>query len=105
MPILSMFGSTVDSAATYSPLGVIEMLNKVSYVKPLADGVLWVELANGVCGEFDVKPYMNSEFFSALKNPEYFQKAQLFFAGVGWPEGQDLGPDTIAAELQQGVEA
>ena len=81
------------------------MLNKVSCVRPLADGVLWVEFADGACGEFDVKPYMESEFFSALKDPAYFQRVQTFFAGVGWPDGQDLGPDTIAAELRHRMEA
>lgn len=81
------------------------MLNKVRSVKPLANGVLWVELTNGACGEFDVKPYMNSDFFSSLRNADYFQQVKLFFSGVGWPDGQDLGPDTIAAELRQRVEA
>ncbi|MDP1547480.1 MAG: DUF2442 domain-containing protein [Anaerolineales bacterium] len=81
------------------------MMNKVVGVKPLQDGVLWVEMANGAKGEFDVKPYMVSDFFSALKKADYFEKVQLFFAGVGWPDGQDLGPDTIATELRQRVSA
>lgn len=81
------------------------MMNKVLCVKPLTDGVLWVELANGERGEFDVKPYMASDFFGALKKADYFQQVQLFFAGVGWPDGQDFGPDTIAAELHQAVQA
>jgi len=33
---------------------------------------------NGACGEFDVKPYMNLEFFSKLKNPAYFQQANSY---------------------------
>ena len=81
------------------------MMNKILSVRPLPDGVLWVELADGARGEFDVKPYMGSVFFSALKNADYFQQVQLFFAGVGWPDGQDFGPDTIAAELHQAVQA
>ncbi len=43
---------------------------------------------------------MDKTFFSQLKAPDYFAKVGVFFSGIGWPEGQDLGPDTIAAELR-----
>ena len=75
-------------------------MNKVVKAFPLPDGFLQVEMQDGRCGEFDVKPYMNSDFFAALKNESYFQTVCLFFAGVGWPGGQDLGPDTVAANLK-----
>jgi hypothetical protein len=68
-------------------------------VAPLADGLLKIELADGRQGLFDVKPFMVSDYFAALKNQQYFEKVSLFFSGVGWPGGQDLGPDTIAAFL------
>jgi hypothetical protein len=76
-------------------------MNKVIRALPLAGGYLEVELADGRRGLFDVTPYMTSEFFVALKQDDYFRQVRLFFAGVGWPEGQDLGPDTIAAGLQE----
>ena len=75
-------------------------MNKIVQATPLPDGYLLVELADGRRGYFDVKPYMTSDFFLALKQEAYFRQVQPFFAGVGWPDGQDLGPDTIAAELQ-----
>jgi hypothetical protein len=75
-------------------------MNKVVTVFPLSDGHLFIEMANGQCGEFDMKPYMGSEFFSALKNEGYFKQVKLFFRGVGWPDGQDIGPDTVAAGLK-----
>ena len=74
-------------------------MNKVTSVKPLPDGRLLVKMADGRCGEFDVKPYMRSTFFSALMDQKYFDQVQLVFKGIGWPNGQDLGPDTIVAEL------
>ena len=74
-------------------------MNKVIKVDPLPGGYLQVELQDGRCGEFDVNPYMTSDFFLPLKNEAYFQKVGLFFAGIGWPDGQDLGPDTVAAHL------
>ncbi|MDZ4190361.1 MAG: DUF2442 domain-containing protein [Hydrogenophaga sp.] len=75
------------------------MTNKVVQVAPLADGRLHVTLEDGRTGEFDAKPFMQSDFFSALKSAEYFNQVGLFFSGVGWPGGQDLGPDTIEAFL------
>ena len=75
-------------------------MNKVIKVDPLPGGCLQVELQDGRSGEFDVNPYMTSDFFSLLKNEAYFQKVGLFFNGIGWPDGQDLGPDTVAAHLR-----
>jgi len=74
-------------------------MNKVIRVQPLPGGTLFVEMADGRRGEFDVKPYMRSVFFSALMDETYFNQVHLVFRGIGWPNGQDLGPDTIAAEL------
>jgi hypothetical protein len=34
------------------------------------------------------------------KDETYFQQVRLFFADVGWPDGQDLGPDTVASGLK-----
>ncbi|MDP2829722.1 MAG: DUF2442 domain-containing protein [Sulfuricellaceae bacterium] len=74
-------------------------MNKIKRVQPLPCGRLFVEMADGRCGEFDVKPYMRSVFFSALMDETYFKQVRLVFRGIGWPNGQDLGPDTIADEL------
>ena len=72
---------------------------KVSSVKPLQDGKVFVEMADGRVGEFDVKPYMGSIFFRALMNGNYFNQVRLVFGGIGWPDGQDIGPDTVVAKL------
>ena len=49
---------------------------------------------------FDVAPYFRSDFFKRLEDDVYFKQVRLFFTGIGWPDGQDLGPDTIEADLQ-----
>lgn len=72
---------------------------KVTNVAPLANHFIAVEFADGLKGEFNVFPYMQSDFFKRLEDETYFSKVRVFFGGVGWPEGHDLGPDTIAAEL------
>ena len=74
-------------------------MDKIVSVSAMADGYLKVAFSDGRTGEFDVKPFMRSEFFAALREQEYFAQVVLFFSGVGWPGGQDLGPDTISAQL------
>ena len=74
-------------------------MQKVTYVTPLANRMIAVEFADGLKGTFNVAPYMQSDFFKKLEDEDYFSQVRLFFGGVGWPEGHDLGPDTIAAEL------
>jgi len=75
-------------------------MNKVISVNPLEDKKVAVVFADGMSGVFDVAPYIKSDFFKRLNDDSYFRQVRLFFTGIGWPEGQDLGPDTIAAELQ-----
>jgi hypothetical protein len=75
-------------------------MKKIIRVKPLEGKKIEVEFADGATGIFDVSPYIRSDFFKRLDDEVYFRQVRLFFSGVGWPEGQDLGPDTIAAELQ-----
>ena len=88
--------TTADQAARLKGIA----MDKIKEVRPLPSGCVFVEFASGRKGEFDVTPYMGSSFFSQLKDPDYFAKVGVFFSGIGWPEGQDLGPDTIAAELR-----
>lgn len=66
----------------------------------LADKKVAVVFADGKSGVFDVAPYIKTDFFERLNDAAYFNQVHLFFSGIGWPDGQDFGPDTIAAELQ-----
>ena len=74
-------------------------MDKIISVSAIAEGWLKVTFSNGRTGEFDVKPFMGSEFFAALRDQDYFAQVGWFFSGVGWPGGQDFGPDTISAQL------
>lgn len=75
-------------------------MKKVTSVRPLDGKKVAVVFSDGVSGVFDVSPYIRSEFFKRLEDDDYFRQVRLFFTGIGWPEGQDLGPDTIEADLQ-----
>ena len=73
---------------------------KVTHVSALDNCHVYVELDDGSKGEVDITPFFISPFFKALDDENYFAKVALFFTGIGWPEGQDLGPDTLAAKLK-----
>jgi hypothetical protein len=74
-------------------------MRRVVSVSPLGGRKLSIRFADGIEGVFDMTPYLRSAFFKRLEDDEYFRTVRLFFGGIGWPEGQDLGPDTIAADL------
>ena len=74
-------------------------MKKIVSVNPLVRKKVSVVFSDGITGVFDVTPYTRGEFFKRLEDDAYFRQIRIFFSGIGWPEGQDLGPDTIAAEL------
>ena len=75
-------------------------MKKIISVSPLEEKKVAVVFSDGISGIFDVAPYIRSEFFKRLEDDSYFRQVRLFFSGIGWPDGQDLGPDTIEADLQ-----
>jgi hypothetical protein len=79
-------------------------MNRVTSVQALNEFHLMVRMADGKSGVFDMRPYMGSAFFRELEDEAYFRQVGLFFDGIGWPNGQDIGPDTIAAELRTVVD-
>lgn len=76
------------------------MIKKIK-VSEHSDGFICVGFADGRLGEFDLKPFIESDFFTKLKQRQYFAQVALFYSGEGWREGQDLGPNTISAHLLQ----
>ncbi len=75
-------------------------MKKIIQVAPLEGKKVSVVFSDGVSGIFDVAPYIRSDFFNRLQDDNYFKQVRLFFTGIGWPEGQDIGPDTIEAEFR-----
>jgi hypothetical protein len=75
-------------------------MKKIVSVQPLENMTVSVVFSDGSSGVFNVAPYIRSEFFKRLEDESYFRQVRIFFGGIGWPDGQDLGPDTIYAELQ-----
>ena len=93
-----MFVIPASEARRESFLEVI--MKKVISVKPLEGRKVAVVFSDGASGVFDVAPYIRSDFFKRLEDEAYFKQVRIFFSGIGRPEGQDLGPDTIESDLQ-----
>lgn len=69
-------------------------------VKPLPDYRIYVELADGRRGIFDLKPYLEHGVFRELKDVAYFNQVGIFLGAVTWPHEQDIAPETLLAEIQ-----
>jgi len=69
-------------------------------VKPLPDYRIFVEVADGRKGVFDMKPYLERGVFRELKNVHYFNQVSIVFGAVTWPHEQDIAPETLWAELR-----
>ena len=59
---------------------------------------LLLTFQDGVRVSFDVRPYINGEWYSVLRNPDYFCQARVHSVledAIEWPDGQDIGPEDI----------
>jgi len=69
------------------------------FVKPLSDYRIYVELENGRTGIFDLKPYLNRGVLRELMDVQYFNRVNMQFGAVTWPDEQDIAPETLLAEM------
>ncbi len=72
----------------------------VKIVKPLSDYRIYVEIADGRKGVFDLKPYLDLGMFRELRNQHYFNQVSVVFGAVTWPHEQDIAPETLVAEMR-----
>ena len=73
----------------------------VKQVRALPDYQLHVELLNGQQGRFDLKPYLAQPSLRALRDPVYFSQVGILLGAITWPDGEDIAPDTLVAELTE----
>jgi len=76
------------------------MNDDITSIKPLPDFKLQVTLADGRQGVFSLVPHLASPGLSALRDPAYFSRVQILFGAATWPDGEDIAPETMAAELK-----
>lgn len=68
---------------------------KAIEVAPLSDYRLKVGFDNGEQRVFDVKPYLQGEWFSELRDLKVFNAVRVEGLSVAWPDGQDIAPDCL----------
>jgi hypothetical protein len=71
----------------------------VTFVKPLADFRIYVEILDGRRGVFDLKPYLGRGVLRELQDEHYFNQVGILFGAVTWPNEQDIAPETLLAEM------
>ena len=64
-------------------------------VKAVSDYRLIVVFDNGEEKIFDVKPYIHGEWYSELKDVNYFKTVDVDGFTVVWKNGQDICPDDL----------
>jgi len=75
---------------------------RVVSVHPLEDFRLTVRFDDGTCGEVALCDRLFGPVFEPLRDPDVF--AQVFvdeFGAVAWPNGADLAPDALYAQLRE----
>jgi len=69
------------------------------FVKPLSDYRIYVELEDGHKGIFDLKPNLDRGVLRELRYVYYFGQVGIQFGAVTWPNGQDIAPQTLQADM------
>ena len=73
---------------------------RMSDISPQANWILTITSEDGLIGNFDVKPYLSLEAFSALHDYNEFCKISNGRYFIEWDCGADLSADTIEALWQ-----
>ena len=71
---------------------------KVSGVRPLEDGKLWLRFNTGEARIFDFTPLLNDAAFSPLRDPEVFRGVYIDYGVTVWNDGAiDIAPEYLYA--------
>jgi len=73
----------------------MNMYLSVNKVKALSDYKLELTFENSEIKVFDVKPYLNTGVFTALKDENFFKSVKVSFDTIEWPNGIDLDPEVL----------
>ncbi len=65
---------------------------KILFVRPLENYKLMIEFSNHECRQYDVKPLLQKEMFSPLKNRAFFNNVKIEQGGyaINWNENIDI---------------
>ncbi len=70
---------------------------KLIKVEPLSNYMLKLFYDTNEIKIFDVKPYINGDWYNELKSEQYFKTVHLICNGIGieWENGQDISPHEL----------
>jgi len=75
-------------------------MNRMTKISALSGNRLAVQFEDGVSGTIDLESELFGPMLEPLKEEELFAQVRLDEFGVPcWPNGADLAPDAIYAEL------
>jgi len=92
-----------DSAAAIAPAIRPVMPWRVLSVEALPGYRLRVRFLDGLEGTVDMSALIaspNAGVFAALADPEAFNRAFVALGAVCWPNGLDIAPDAIYAQIK-----
>jgi len=76
-------------------------MEKVAYVKPLADWNLEIAFADATRGVISLKDRLFGPVFEPLKDANLFAQVRIDeFGAICWPNGADLAPDALYEKLK-----
>jgi hypothetical protein len=71
------------------------MYLSVNDVKAMSDYRLKLTFENNEIKVFDVKPYLDTGVFTALRDESLFKRVKVSFDTIEWPNGIDLDPEIL----------
>ena len=71
------------------------MTPNITDVKAQDNYEILLSFENGEIKVFDMKPYIDKDFFKQLQDKAQFKTAKPHFDSIQWANGQDLSPDTL----------
>jgi hypothetical protein len=72
----------------------------ISEIIPQDDYVLLIRSEDGKAGLFDIKPYLDSEVFSPLRDKAEFARLHNAKYFIEWDCGADLSAETVHARRE-----
>jgi hypothetical protein len=84
------------------PTAMMIEIVKVVELKPVGEHALWLRFSNGTEGTRDFGDILadGGPMLEPLRDPSMFQRALLSFGAPSWPNGFDLDPTNLFAEMR-----
>ncbi len=77
-------------------------MHDVTRITYQADYRYMITFDDGLCGEIDFARYPDrGPVFSPLKEKRFFRQARIIGGTIAWPNGADVSPESLYAQISQ----